>query len=227
MTEIVFAGGPIFTGTGAPVHGQGVWVRDGRIVAIAPEADIADLAPDATRVDLRGALLSPGFQDAHIHAVGGGVELLQCNLTEAESAAEAVELVRAYAAAHPDELWIVGGGWSMDHFPGGAPVRALLDEAAPGRAVLLLSRDHHSTWASTTAIDLAGLDQTTPDPADGRIEREPDGFPAGTFHEGAGDLFEGIRPATDADLVYRGHHRMAGCHGRHGHRGNLRPSARL
>lgn len=204
MTEIVFAGGPIFTGTGTPVHDQGVWVRDGRIVAIAPEADIADLAPDATRVDLRGALLAPGFQDAHIHAVGGGVELLQCNLTEAESAAEAVELVRAYAAAHPDELWIVGGGWSMDHFPGGAPVRALLDEAAPGRAVLLLSRDHHSTWASTTAIDLAGLDQTTPDPADGRIEREPDGFPAGTFHEGAGDLFEGIRPATDADLVYRG-----------------------
>ena len=210
MSHVVFHGGPVFTGTGQPLQGHAVVLRDGRITAVVPESDIAThAAPDAERIDLRGALLAPGFQDAHIHAVGGGVELLQCNLTEAESAAEAVEIVRAYADANPaeahtDEEWILGGGWSMDHFPGGAPVRTLLDEAAPGRPVLLLSRDHHSAWASTAAIERAGLDATTADPADGRIEREADGYPAGTFHEGAGDLFEAVRPATDGDLAYRG-----------------------
>ncbi|MGQ7312074.1 amidohydrolase [Microbacterium arabinogalactanolyticum] len=205
MTDIVFHGGPVFTGAGDPLHGQAVVIRDGRIVAIVPEAEIATVAgADVERVDLHGALLSPGFQDAHIHAVGGGVELLQCNLSEAGSADEAVALVRAYAQAHPDEEWILGGGWSMDHFPGGAPVRTLLDEAAPGRPVLLQSRDHHSTWASSVAIQRAGVDASTADPADGRIERESDGYPAGTFHEGAGDLFDGIRPKTDAELAYRG-----------------------
>lgn len=205
MSDVVFHGGPVFTGTGQPLHAHAVIIRDGRIAALVPEAEIdAHAAPDAERIDLAGALLAPGFQDAHIHAVGGGIELLQCNLSDAASADEAVALVRAYAEQNPDEEWIVGGGWSMDHFPGGAPVRSLLDEAAPGRPVLLLSRDHHSAWASTAAIARAGLDADSPDPADGRIEREDDGYPAGTFHEGATELFDSVRPAVDAEVGYRG-----------------------
>jgi hypothetical protein len=204
-SELVFHGGAVFTGTGAPLEGQAVIVRDGRIAAVVPEAEVAAHASaDAARVDLAGALLSPGFQDAHIHPVGGGVELLQCNLTEAEDAAQTAALIRAYAEAHPDEEWILGGGWSMDSFPGGNPPRGLLDEAAGGRPVLLQSRDHHSTWASTAAIERAGITAATPDPDDGRIVREADGFPAGTFHEGAANLFAAVRPATSDDLAYQG-----------------------
>ena len=177
----------------------------GRITAVVPDAEAAELIDEHTRVvELDGALLSPGFQDAHVHPVGAGVELLQCNLTEATDAADAVARVRAYADANPDEPWILGGGWSMDHFPGGAPIRGLLDAVVPDRPVLLLSRDHHSTWANTAAIRLAGIDASTPDPADGRIEREADGSPAGTFHEGAGDLFDGVRPPVDPELAYAG-----------------------
>ncbi|HZU93365.1 MAG TPA: amidohydrolase [Microbacterium sp.] len=201
--EIIFHGGPVFTGSGRPLEGRAVIVRDGRVAAVIPE-DQLDPASEARLVDLRGALLSPGFQDAHIHPVGGGIELLQCNLTDAESAQECVDLIRAYAEANPDEEWILGGGWGMDHFAGGNPPRRLLDEAAGGRPVLLQSRDHHSTWASTAAIERAGVTAETPDPADGRIVREADGFPAGTFHEGAGDLFEHVRPATSAELAYQG-----------------------
>ncbi|MBW8762813.1 MAG: amidohydrolase [Microbacterium sp.] len=201
--EIIFHGGPVFTGSGRPLEGRAVIVRDGRVAAVIPE-DQLDPASEARLVDLRGALLSPGFQDAHIHPVGGGIELLQCNLTDAESAQECVDLIRAYAEANPDEEWILGGGWGMDHFAGGNPPRRLLDEAAGGRPVLLQSRDHHSTWANTAAIERAGVTAETPDPADGRIVREADGFPAGTFHEGAGDLFEHVRPDTSAELAYQG-----------------------
>lgn len=203
--EFVFVGGAVFTGAGAPLTGRAVVVRDGRIAAVVPEGEVDGLvSPDATRIDLRGALLSPGFQDAHIHPVGGGIELLQCNLSEAESAEGAAALVRAYAEANPDVEWILGGGWSMDHFPGGNPVRAVLDEAAGGRPVLLQSRDHHSTWASTAAIERAEITAETPDPGDGRIVREADGYPAGTFHEGAGDLFGGVRPDLSPELAYQG-----------------------
>ncbi|QKJ18309.1 amidohydrolase [Microbacterium hominis] len=203
--DLLFTGGPVFTGTGAPVHGHAVAVTGNRITAVVPDAEAAPLiGPDTRVLDLGGALLSPGFQDAHIHPVGGGVELLQCDVSAALDAADAVERVRAYADAHPDEPWILGGGWSMDHFPGGAPVRALLDDVVPDRPVLLLSRDHHSSWANTVAIRLAGVDAATADPVDGRIEREADGHPAGTFHEGASDLFDAVRPPLHPDLAYAG-----------------------
>lgn len=203
--DVLFTGGAVFTGTGEPLRGHAVAVARDRIMAVVPEREASALIGEHTRVvDLEGALLGPGFQDAHVHPISAGVELLMCNLAEATDAADAVARVKAYADANPDEAWIQGGGWSMDHFPGGAPVRALLDAVVPDRPVLLMSRDHHSTWANTAAIRAAGLDASTPDPADGRIERESDGTPAGTFHEGAGDLFDRIRPPIGADLAYAG-----------------------
>lgn len=205
VADVLFTGGRIFTGSGAPLDGHAVAVVGDRISAVVPDTEAHALTGPATRVvDLAGALLSPGFQDAHIHPVGGGMELLQCNLTGSVDASDSVARVKAYADANPDEEWILGGGWSMDHFPGGAPTRALLDAVVPDRPVLLLSRDHHSTWVNTAAIRLAGLDASTPNPADGWIEREDDGHPAGTFHEGAGELFTGVRPPHSEDLAYRG-----------------------
>jgi len=205
VADVLFTGGSVFTGEGEPVSGVAVAVSDGRIVAVVPDEEAGAVTGAETRVvRLDGALLSPGFQDAHVHPVGGGVELLQCNLTEAQDAKDAVATIARYAAGNPDAEWITGGGWSMDHFPGGAPLRGLLDAVVPDRPVVVSSRDHHSVWANTAAIEAAGVDASTPDPVDGRIEREPDGFPAGTFHEGAANLFEGVRPAPDEDLAYIG-----------------------
>lgn len=203
--HVLFIGGAVFTGAGEPLTGHSVAVRAGRIVAVCPADEApALIGPGTTVVDLEGALLSPGFQDAHIHPVAGGVELLQCNLTEAVDAIDAITSIERYAVAHPEAEWITGGGWSMDHFAGGAPLRGTLDAVVPDRPVLLASRDHHSVWANTAAIRAAGLDASSPDPADGRIEREADGFPAGTFHEGAAELFAEVRPLPAPDLSYRG-----------------------
>ena len=204
QADVILSGGQIFTGQGQPLAGHAVLIAEGRILGVVPAAAADRHRGPATEVvELDGALLSPGFQDAHIHPVGGGVELLQCSLADSADAAETLRRVADYAAANP-EGWILGGGWSMDHFPGGAPARGLLDAVVGDRPVLVASRDHHSVWASTAAIRLAGLDAGTPDPVDGRIEREADGFPAGTFHEGAGDLFDAVKPVIDADLAYAG-----------------------
>ncbi len=195
----------MFTGSGQPLTGMAVAVTDGRISAIVSEAEAPGLVgPDTRCIDLAGALLAPGFQDAHVHPVGGGVELLQCNLTEAGSAEEALATIAAYAAANPDEPWILGGGWSMDHYPGGTPTRQMLDAIVPDRPVFLMNRDHHGGWANSRAIELAGLSAATPDPEDGRIEREADGAPAGTFHEGATELLAHVRPEIGQELAYRG-----------------------
>lgn len=203
--DVLFKGGAVFTGTGEPVSGRAVAVAGGRIVAVVPEEEAGALIGEQTQViELDGALLAPGFQDAHIHPAGGGVEMLTCDLSGSESADESVARVKAYFEANPGIEWIGGGGWSMDHFPGGAPVRALLDAVVPDVPVLLNSRDHHSVWANSAAIALAGIDANTPDPVDGRIEREADGTPAGTFHEGAEALFSDIRPITSDEVAYAG-----------------------
>jgi len=211
FADTVFTGGALFSSDAVPagsahaLTGRAVAVRDGRIVAVCADDEASALiGPGTVVVDLDGALLAPGFQDAHIHPASGGVELLQCNLTESEDAEDALARIARYAAENPEVEWIVGGGWSMDHFPGGAPLRGLLDAIVPDRPVLLASRDHHSAWANTAAMRIAGVDAGTADPVDGRIEREADGFPAGTFHEGAGDMFAEVRPVISDDLTYAG-----------------------
>jgi predicted amidohydrolase YtcJ len=102
--------------------------------------------------------------------------------------------VRSYGAANPGDPWILGGGWSLDVFPGGLPDKADLDRAVPGRPVFLSNRDHHGAWVSSRALALAGIDARTPDPPDGRIERAADGTPTGVLHEGAMNLVQRLAP---------------------------------
>ncbi|SEL99998.1 amidohydrolase [Nonomuraea pusilla] len=194
---ILFRGGRVFTPRG--VLAEAVLVRDGVIAAVGPEAELARLAPGHDTVDLGGGLLTPGFVDAHAHPVQAGLERAKCDLAEIFGLDAYLERVRAYAAANPHKEWIDGGGWDMSAFPGGLPHRSQLDFV--DRPVYLIQRDHHAAWVNTRALELAGVTRDTPDPADGRIERDPDGTPSGVLHEGAMDLVGLLTPRpTAADL---------------------------
>ncbi|KQX05437.1 MULTISPECIES: amidohydrolase [unclassified Leifsonia] len=203
--DVVFTGGAVFS-AGLPASvAADVAVLDGRIVAVGPSPELRDWIGDGTTlVDTSGRLLVPGFQDAHVHPIGAGVEILQCDLTGASDAADCLRMIAEYAAANPDEPWIRGGGWSMEFFPGGTPTAADLDAVVADRPVLLSNRDHHGAWANSLALSVAGITAETPDPADGRIERDAAGSPAGTLHEGAVALVEAHAPDVDPDLAYRG-----------------------
>ncbi len=162
---------------------------------MAGDRDIQDLIGPATEVvDLRGRALLPGFQDAHVHPAFAGITMIGCNLMGAASLAEALDRIASYARQHPDREWIAGSGWRMEWFAGGTPDRQTLDAVTGGRPAYLSNRDGHGAWANTRALELAGVDARTPDPADGRIEREPDGGPQGTLHEGAANLVAALLP---------------------------------
>ncbi|MER6676623.1 amidohydrolase [Streptomyces sp. NPDC000983] len=181
--DLLFTGGPVLTPEGRTA--TAVAVTGDRITAVG-HGEVGDLAGPRTEVvDLAGRLLLPGFQDAHVHPVPAGLEMTQCDLTGARTAAESVAAVRAYAEAHPEREWITGGGWSMEAFEGGTPTKELLDAAVPDRPVYLPNRDHHGAWVNSRALELAGITRDTPDPADGRIERDANGEPSGTLQEGA------------------------------------------
>ena len=191
----VFRNGHVFTADAARTWARAVAVAGGRIVAVGGDDAVAPWLTAAQEVvDLGGRLLVPGFLDAHAHPVQGGLERARCDLTSAGTATDCRDAVAAYARAHPGREWILGGGWAMEVFPGGRPDRHLLDAVVADRAVYLPNRDHHSAWVNSLALDRAGVDATTPDPADGRIERDPEGRPTGLLHEGAMELVARVVP---------------------------------
>ncbi|MFI7453406.1 amidohydrolase [Nonomuraea sp. NPDC049714] len=193
--DILFRGGRVFTATDG--FAEAVLVRDGTIAAVGAERELARLTAAYDIVDLDGGLLVPGFTDAHLHPVQAGLERARCDLSELYGLGDYLDAVHAYAEANPGKEWIDGGGWDMTAFPGGLPRREQLDFL--DRPVYLIQRDHHAAWVNSRALELAGITRDTPDPADGRIERDADGAPSGVLHEGAMDLVGLLTPRPTAE----------------------------
>jgi predicted amidohydrolase YtcJ len=191
----LFTHGAVFDGHRYLGTGS-VLVEEGRVVTLGDDARGHDV------VDLAGGLVSPGFVDAHVHPIQGGLERLRCDLSGHSTREDYLAAVAAYAAAHPEVEWILGGGWAMPAFPGGNPTAADLDGVVPDRPVFLPNRDHHGAWVNSRALAIAGVDRDTPDPPDGRIERDADGHPTGTLHEGATALVARHLPRTSGEEYY-------------------------
>ena len=196
--DLVLTGGTIYTVDAARSWAQALAIRGGRIVYVGDDDDAAAFVGPATRVvPLGGRYAMPGFHDSHLHPLTGGMRLLRCELSGATTPEEALERVRAYAAAHPERAWIIGRDWELPLFPGGNPRKEPLDAIVPDRPVYLSSADGHSAWLNSKALALAGITAATPDPPAGRIERDPvTGEPSGTLRENAKAAAEALLPET-------------------------------
>ena len=174
------------------VRPAGVWVdavaiRGDRIMALGESARAAR-GPGTAVIDARDGLILPGFVDAHVHPGVAGRNLLTLDLSEMPN--RAADLVAIATAARTGSGWLTGGGWSMEHYPGGLPTAVALDAVTAGRPAFLYNRDVHGAWVNSAALRLGGITAATPDPPDGRIERDHDGRPTGVLHEGAAHHFE-------------------------------------
>ncbi|MFJ8334179.1 amidohydrolase [Streptomyces sp. NPDC094437] len=130
-------------------HGQVAWVgSEGAADAFADGVDDV--------VDLDGALVTPAFTDAHVHATATGLALTGLDLSAAPSLAAALDLVRDFARARPHDRVLLGHGWDAARWPDGRPpTRAELDDAVGGRPLYLSRIDVHSAVVSTALLDLA------------------------------------------------------------------------
>lgn len=203
--DLAFVGGGVYTVNAARRWAEAAAVRAGRIVAVGSDSEVRRLIGPGTEViDLLGKMLLPGFQDAHVHASAGGLDRLLCDLSESHSRKKYLEVIREYAASHPEVPWVVGAGWSMDLFPGGVPSRLELDAVVPDRPTFIVNRDHHGAWVNSRALEAAGITRDTPNPPDGRIERDADGEPIGTLQEGAMELVRQLLPPRDLEERIQG-----------------------
>ena len=179
--------GPALLVRPAGVWADAVAIRGDRIVALGQSAR-SWRGPHTAVIDARDGLVLPGFVDAHVHPGTAGRNLLTLDLSG--NADAQADLAAIAAAAGRGSGWLTGGGWSMEHYPGGLPTAAALDAVTGGRPAFLYNRDVHGAWVNSAALRLAGITAATPDPPDGRIERDARGRPTGVLHEGAAHRFE-------------------------------------
>lgn len=199
--DLALTGGRIYTVDARRSWAEAVAIRDGRIVFVGSDLDAkAHIGPETKVVELDGRVVMPGFQDAHVHPIWAGIDVNQCDLTALSTVDEYVAAIKKYADAHPEEPWITGDGWLVSAFgPGALARRELIDAVVPDRPVFIWSMDGHSAWLNTRALEIAGITNETPDPPDGRIDRDPrTGAAIGSLQEGAADRVElKIPPASD------------------------------
>ena len=202
--DLVFYNGRVRTFAAEIPAASALAVRGDRVLAVGSDEEMLALRGPRTRlVDLKGRLVLPGFVDAHIHFAWWALRRQQLDLTAAATPQDALMRVHERAQQVAPGTWIVGGGFDRNLWPGGAwPTCQMLDAVAPAHPVMLHSKDYHSLWVNSLALQLAGVDATTPDPPGGRIVRdETTGEPTGILSESAAELIARAAPPPTVDQV--------------------------
>ncbi len=201
--DLIVTNGRVYTGQPSR-FAEALAIRGNKILRVGANRDIKRLRRAQTIVvDAHGGSVLPGFNDAHVHLLSGGLALANVNLLDVTTLTDIQSSVKAFAASHPERPWIRGRGWYYDPFPGGLPTRQQLDAAVSDRPAYLVAYDGHTGWANTRALTAAGITRRTPNPAGGVIVKDPrTGEPTGVLKEAAQSLMQKVLPQpTRADRL--------------------------
>lgn len=202
LCSAVYADAQMFYNANAYQYRDGEWqsftwmlIENGKIVETGSGTPAR--TPTDSDVDLRGATVLPGLIDAHGHVLGLGQEQQQVDLRGSETRANAVKRVEAFAARHADRRWIIGRGWNQVLWPEKTfPSAKDLDAIVADRPVALTRVDGHAVWVNSKAMQLAGINDKTPDPQGGQIVRDEHGKATGVFIDTAENLILKHMPAA-------------------------------
>jgi predicted amidohydrolase YtcJ len=202
----VYVHGDILTGEGLPSEMpkrvSALAIRNGIIVATGDDAQMLKLSgPKTEVVDLHGAFVMPGFNDAHVHLASAGREKLTVDLVGVKSLAEMQQRIAAAARAAPAGAWLRGRGWDHTLWESKQlPTRQDLDAVTGDHPAVFTRVDGHILVANSRALQLAGITATTVDPPGGKIDRDGKGEPTGIVRENAMDLvYDKVPPPTNEE----------------------------
>jgi Predicted metal-dependent hydrolase with the TIM-barrel fold len=194
--DLILTNGRIWTGEDSASFVEAIAIRGNKIMKTGDVASITKLQGDSTTtIDLKGKLVTAGFNDAHIHFLSGSLSLLEANHLEAKSVEEVIDIVVKFAAAHPEKEWITGRGWQYSFFSSGLPDHqslAKLNEL--NRPVFIRAYDGHSAWANKVALARAGISRASTFEGFGEIVKDKRGEPTGAFKERAAGLVSKLIP---------------------------------
>jgi predicted amidohydrolase YtcJ len=203
---LALTNGHIVTVDSTKPEAQAVAIAGDRIIAVGTNAEIQRLITPQTQViDLGGKLAVPGFIEGHGHFTGLGQSKLQLDLTRVKNWDEIVAMVRDAAAKSKPGEWILGRGWHQEKWDKppvpsveGNPVHTTLSVASPNNPVQLTHASGHASFVNAKALELAGITNTTRDPAGGEIVRDAQGAATGLLRETAQRLTGAARSRAEA-----------------------------
>lgn len=195
VADVLLTNGQIYTMAAARNKVQALAIKGDEIIfAGSDQSAQAFLGPETKLINLENRMVLPGFTDAHIHPIGGGTRLMNCDLTDLRTEKEVLEKIQAYVDSHPDKDWIVGGGLWLPAIENGLPTASTLDQIVSDKPVYITSADGHSAWVNSKALEIGGITADTKDPNNGVIERFANGEPIGTLRESAKGLISKHTP---------------------------------
>jgi predicted amidohydrolase YtcJ len=181
---IYLHGGRIHISSDASQSVEAILIQDGHVLACGPTQEIEALLSSGTRqIELAGRTVIPGLVDSHIHLEKFARRLKMVNC-EQPTVKDCLERIRLRAAGTPPNAWVLGHGWNQNDW-GGFGTLEDLDAALPDHPGYLTAKSLHAAWVNSKALQLAGIDSSTPDPKDGVIARDPEGNASGILFEGA------------------------------------------
>ncbi|HUQ17029.1 MAG TPA: amidohydrolase [Candidatus Saccharimonadales bacterium] len=199
MTALLFHGGRIHVGDGTSA--EALLMADGRVSAVGRLAELRRRSAGAEPVDLAGGLMTAGWIDTHVHFMWWAIQMGQIDLRDAPTVDAALAAIEIQARGLPAGAWLQGGRFDKNRW-GRWPTATELDRVTPGRPAALRSRDGHSRWLNTAALQAAGIDAATSGPAGGAIERDLRGRATGILKENANWLVDAVVPSPDDDDAY-------------------------
>jgi len=180
---------------------QSVAVLGDRIVSVGSDADVATWrGPQTHVIDGGGKLLLPGFNDAHVHFVSGGMQLDNIQLNDASTPEEFARRIGERAKITAKGEWILGGNWDETKWnPPNIPNKELIDALTPDTPVFVSRYDGHMGLANSLALRLAGITAKTPDPPGGTVVRDAQGNPTGALKDAATEYIDKVIPPLTHD----------------------------
>ncbi len=200
QADLILINGKVWTSEYAFSFQEAIAIQGNQIIQVGKSIDIKKLAGKNTKViDLKGRLVIPGFNDAHIHFLNGSLGLSEVELTEANTLDEVLKRIKEFAQNNPEKKWITGRGWQYTMFPGGFPSKEILDKVIGDRPIWIRAYDGHSAWVNSKALELAGITKDFKFNGYGEVLRDGNGEATGTLTEEAQFIFSKVIPETSRE----------------------------
>ena len=195
--DLVLINGEIFTVNKVNPWAEACAIKDGKFLDVGSNERIKKYIGENTEIiDLKGRLVLPGFNDAHVHFSEGGFYLLGIDLRDAKDEREFAERIKKEVQRLKKGEWILGGNWDHEAWPSKKyPAKELIDEFTKENPVFVQRLDGHVGLANSLALKLAGIDKNTPNPQGGEIVKDPKtGEPTGILKDTAQQLIYNVIP---------------------------------
>ncbi len=202
--NLLLYNGKIFSADQNGTIHQAVAIEGEKIVAVGNTGQLREKFHAAKEIDLKGRLVTPGFNDAHIHFVGVGLALLRVDLNGSKSLAEARARIAVKIKELPKGAWVLGRGWDHTLWGNRLPTRADLDDISPDNPVFVQRVDGHISWSNSLAFKLAGVTKDSKAPVGGEIVFGSNGEPEGVLKETAQGLIGRVVPETTQAEIRKG-----------------------